>query len=160
MVNYECAFSQSEKEKYFEWTINLFNTLKSGCLNFYLSTCKVISVNKRINKPTFVLYKLALFLQWVSQTISRTYNKLHQNFILTAELNKVELALEDQSFKMSFISIGKGLYIYQIFVFHFPNKVVPQCLLKPTPDTPQLRQPLSSDNNLVRQSQFVTIAYL
>ena len=92
MVNYACAFSQSEKEKYFEWTINLFNTLKSGCLNFYLSTCKVISVNKRINKPTFVLYKLALFLQWVSQTISRTYNKLHQNFILTAELNKVELA--------------------------------------------------------------------
>ena len=89
MVNYACAFSQSEKEKYFEWTINLFNTLESGCLNFYLSTCKVISVNKKINKPTFVLYKLALFLQWVSQTISRTYNKFH--FILTAELNKVEL---------------------------------------------------------------------
>ena len=38
-------------------------TLESGCLNFYLSTCKVISVNKKINKPTFVLFKLALFLQ-------------------------------------------------------------------------------------------------
>ena len=45
---------------------------------------------------------------------------------------------------MSFISIVKGLYIDQIFVFHFPTKVVPQCLLKLTP--------LSSDNNLVRQS--------
>ena len=100
----------------------------------------MISVNKKILKPTFVLFKLALFLQWVSQTISRTYNKLHQNFILTAELNKVELALEDQSFKMSFISIAKGLYIDQIFVFHFPTKVVPQWLLKPTPDTRQLRQ--------------------
>ena len=99
MVNYACAFSQSEKEKYFEWTINLFNTLESGCLNFYLSTCKVIiSVNKKINKPTFVLYKLALFLQWVSQAISRTYKKLHQNFILTAELNKAELAFEGSVF--------------------------------------------------------------
>ena len=53
---------------------------------------------------------------------------------------------------MSFISIVKGLYIDQIFVFHFSAKVVSQCLLKLTPDTPQLRQPLSSDNNLVRQS--------
>ena len=155
MLNYACAFSQSEKEKYFEWTINLFNTLESGCLNFYLSTCKVISYRKKIHKPTFVLYKLALFFQWVSKTISRTYNKLNQNFILTAELTKVELAFGGSVFVFYFDSKGTFILMDQIFVFHFPTKVVAQCLLKLTPDTPQLRQQLSSS-----VCQFVTIAYL
>ena len=95
---------------------------------------------KKIHKPTLVLYKLALFFQWVSKTISRTYNKLNQNFIVTAELTKVELAFGGSVFVFYFDSKGTFILMDQIFVFHFPTKVVPQCLLELTPDTPQLRQ--------------------
>ena len=80
MVNYACGFSQSEKEKYFESTINLFNTLESGCLNFYLSTCKVIiSVNKiLINQRLCYISWLCFFGELVKQSVGHTkdYTKI------------------------------------------------------------------------------------
>ena len=39
MVNYACAFSQSESGKYFEWIIIIFNSLKQKKLifNFFVN---------------------------------------------------------------------------------------------------------------------------
>ena len=91
-----------------------------------------------------MLYKLALFFQCVSQLVNPSVSKLHQNYILTAELNQVELAFWGSVFYNLFFD-SKGTLYPEIFVFPSPTKAVPQCLLKHL-------TPLSSDNNLVRQA--------
>ena len=78
-------------------------------------------------KPTFVLYKWTFFS--VSHSVNQSGSKLHQNSVLTAELNQVELAFV------------KGFLRFTPPPKKYHNVFENQPLTPP-----------SSDNNLVRQS--------